>query len=787
MSEQVTIEVDGRSIPAVKGEMLIAATDRAGIYIPRFCYHKHLSVAANCRMCLVEVERAPKPLPACATPVGDGMKVFTRSEKAIDAQRGTMEFLLINHPLDCPICDQGGECELQDLAMGYGADVGRYTEGKRVVRDKDVGPLIKTDMTRCIHCTRCVRFGEEIAGLRELGATGRGEDMEIGTYIAKSITSELSGNVIDLCPVGALTNRPYRYTARAWELKQAETISPHDAMGSSILVHHKGPIVKRVVPGDVPEVNQTWIADRDRYSVHALSGDDRLTTPRIKVGGRWRDVSWTEAFGAAVDGLRAALDEQGPEAFGVLLSPSSTMEEGLLAGRLTRGLGSLNIDHRLRQCDFSGDASAPLVPGLNAEVADLESDRAVLLVGAYPRHELPVLNIRLRKAALAGARVFRLSSVPLPVNFDLAADIALSPSRLLDAFAALVDAAEAGEGGPYPEILGALTGAEGGARIVLGETAHAHPRFAMLRTLARRLAAATGATVAELPAGGNGAGLWLTGAVPHRGEGGRPHEDGRHGATALDMLTGGRMRALVTLGIEPDLDALAGDRARTALEAAGAVVALSAFRSETLDACATVQLPIAAFTENEGAAVNCAGLYQAFGAAVPPPGDARPAWKVLRVLGAELGVTGFGFNDLSDIAKTCRRLADPATWDFTPAPDVDVVTGDVPKALELVVSWPLHAVDVTCRRSPPLAASVHAGDARVHVNAGTAAELGLADGQTVRLIGEGGATTTATLAVGAYVAPGTVWVYGGLGPARTLGVSGTVEVVAAGASTEAAG
>ena len=786
MSEEVTIEVDGQAIPAFKGEMLIAATDRAGIYIPRFCYHKHLSVAANCRMCLVEVERAPKPLPACATPVGDGMKVFTHSEKAVDAQRGTMEFLLINHPLDCPICDQGGECELQDLAMGYGADVGRYTEGKRVVRDKDVGPLIKTDMTRCIHCTRCVRFGEEIAGLRELGATGRGEDMEIGTYIAKSITSELSGNVIDLCPVGALTNKPYRYSARAWELRQAESISPHDAMGAAILIHHKGPVVKRVVPGDLESVNQTWIADRDRYSVHGLNGDDRLITPRIKTGGAWRDASWTEAFGAAVEALRGVIEAHGAARFGTLVSPSATMEEGLLAARLTRGLGSHNVDHRLRQLDFAGDDAAPLAPGLGSPIPDLADDRAVLLIGCHLRHELPVLNVRLRMAALKGARVFRLSSLPLPMNFEPAKDVALAPSELTAALEALTESAENGLPGAHREILDALkaAGAEGRARIVLGESAHAHPAFTQLRSLACRLAEATSATLSELPPGGNGAGLWLAGAVPHRTAGGRS-VDGQRGADAHTMLSGSTLKGALLLGIEPELDSLAGDAALAALGEADAVVALSAFRSETLDALATVQLPIAAFTENAGSVVDCAGTLRAFGAAVPPPGDTRPAWKVLRVLGAELGASGFDFGTLEEVSMECARLVEaPAAPDPVQGESRGDAGAAAEGALEFVVTWPLHAVDALCRRSPPLADSVHAGDDRVHVHADTAATLGLADGQRVRISAADGMTSVvAELAVGAYVAPGVVWAYGGRAPARAL--AGATAVVANGAEASA--
>ena len=383
MSEDlVNIEVDGVAMKARKGAMIIEVTDAARTYVPRFCYHKKLSVAANCRMCLVQVEKAPKPVPACATPVMEGMKVFTKSPLAREAQKATMEFLLINHPLDCPICDQGGECELQDLAMGYGADVSRYSEGKRVVKDKNLGPLIQTDMTRCIHCTRCVRFGEEIAGLQELGATGRGEHMEIGTYIEKAITSEMSGNVIDVCPVGALTSKPYRFSARAWELRQKDGVAAHDCIGSNIHLHVKGSVVKRVVPRENETVNEVWISDRDRYGYEGLRSDDRLTTPMIKEDGKWREVDWETALNFTADGLRKTIAAHGPDQVGVLSWPSATLEEFFLLQKLARAVGVHNIDHRLRQVDFSAQHDEALYPGLSQAVADLEHLQAALLIGS---------------------------------------------------------------------------------------------------------------------------------------------------------------------------------------------------------------------------------------------------------------------------------------------------------------------------------------------------------------------------------------------------------------------
>lgn len=761
MSEEVTIEVDGQSIPARKGEMLMEATDRAGIYIPRFCYHKHLSVAANCRMCLVEVERAPKPLPACATPVMDGMKVFTQSEKAVDAQRGTMEFLLINHPLDCPICDQGGECELQDLAMGYGSDVGRYNEGKRVVRDKDVGPLIKTDMTRCIHCTRCVRFGEEIAGLRELGATGRGEHMQIGTYIERSIHSELSGNVIDLCPVGALTNRPYRYSARAWELRQGTAVSPHDGVGANLLVHHKGPVVKRVVPADNATVNETWIADRDRYSVHGLQSEARLARPRVKFNGTFRDVSWDEALAHVAERLESV---RGSDALGVLLSPSASSEEGLLLSRLAHALGTPNIDHRLRHGGFP---VAPRAPRLGASLADLETAGAVLLVGAHPRHEVPVLNIRLRKAALTGGAVMRMASASLPLNYDLHSDILLAPQALTEALETLANAAESGVAPADPVLAGVLdalrAGAAEGARgafILLGEMAQTGALAERMHALAARLARAVGAGLGELAVGGNAAGLHAVGAVPGA--------DGRHAAS---MLTEAPLPVYLLSGFDPVDDTLAGDAALRTLGGARSVIALTSFVTPALEEVAQVLLPIAEFPETDSSRVNLAGMSQRASAVVRPPEEARPGWKVLRRLGEMLGLPGFDFVEFDDVHAEVERvlstaqIADPAA-DSGHSSDMPAATAG---GLTACVSWPMHAVDLLTRHSAPLAATMHAGDDCAHFNAVDAARLGLLDGGRCRLT-QGKADVEVAVRVGAYVAPGAIWMFGGRVPARALGL-----------------
>jgi NADH-quinone oxidoreductase subunit G len=438
--ERVHIEIDGRPLQARRGAMIIEVADEAGIHIPRFCYHKKLSVAANCRMCLVEVERTPKPLPACATPVAEGMKIKTRSPLARDAQKSTMEFLLINHPLDCPICDQGGECELQDVAMGFGGDVSRFQERKRVVRDKDIGPLIATDMTRCIHCTRCVRFGAEVAGIRELGATGRGEHMEIGTYIEHSVDSELSGNVIDLCPVGALTSKPFRFSARAWEMLQRDTIAAHDCIGSNLHVHVRRNRIMRVVPRENEAVNETWISDRDRFSYQGLYGDDRLAAPLIKGSGGWQQTDWPTALSAAAAGLRRVLAERGAQQLGALASPSATLEELYLLQRLVRGLGSHNIDHRLRQGDFRDQDVAPLFPWLGQSIAALETLDAALVVGSHTRKEQPLANHRLRKAALRGSALMFVNPVAFEFNYPVAEAVVATPAGMLQALAAIAKA-----------------------------------------------------------------------------------------------------------------------------------------------------------------------------------------------------------------------------------------------------------------------------------------------------------------------------------------------------------
>ena len=751
--DTVTIEIDGRACEVAKGAMVIEAADAAGIAIPRFCYHKKLTVAANCRMCLVEVERAPKPLPACATPVMDGMKVFTTSETARGAQRSVMEFLLINHPLDCPICDQGGECELQDLAMGYGRGVSRFTERKRVVPDKNLGPLIATDMTRCIHCTRCVRFGSEVAGLAELGATGRGEDMRIGTFIERSVDSELSGNVIDVCPVGALTSKPFRFRARAWEMVQREGVAAHDAVGSNLYVHVRRGRLMRVVPRENEAVNEVWLSDRDRFSYEGLYAEDRLLAPRVRGDdGEWRETDWEVALDAAAQALRAVVDADGPGALGALASPVATTEEHYLLQALVRGLGGTNVDHRLRQSDFSDQYEAPAWPWLGLTLADLEAVDAAFLVGSNVRKEQPLAGLRLRKAALAGASVFALNPIDHAFNFDLAGRIVVSPGRMVDELAKIAAAAvssaaasdapetdgegasEAGSGGPQQEIAAALANAGRGV-VLLGSGALAHPRAAELRALARDIARRTGARLGFLSDGANAAGAALAGVLPHRGPGGAAvASPGLDCAAMLDA----KLPGYLLLGTEPELDCANGEAALAALETARTVVALTGYASPAMEAYASVLLPIGLFTETPGTFYNAEGRRQRFEAASQPPGEARPAWRLLRVLANRLGIEGFDHESIDDVRAAADtrigevsppdNLAGPAPASGTAADTAGEGTEGAASSLWRIGEVPLYAVDPLVRRAGALQQTAEVPAAAVRVNPVLARTLGVTAG-----------------------------------------------------------
>ena len=717
--ELVEITVDGQRLQARKGAMLIEATDAAAIHVPRFCYHRKLSVAANCRMCLVDVEKAPKPLPACATPIMPGMVVYTRSTRALEAQKSTMEFLLINHPLDCPICDQGGECELQDQAMGYGEGVSQYAESKRVVFDRYVGPLISTEMTRCIHCTRCVRFGEEIAGLRELGMTGRGENSRIGTFIEKSIDSEMSGNVIDLCPVGALTAKPSRYTARPWELMQHASIAPHDCMGSNIYIHSRHGKAMRVVPRENESINETWISDRDRFSYEAIHSGDRLQSPMLKRNGEWQSVGWGEALDVAANALRAAGDQ-----LGTLVSPIATLEEQYLVQKITRAMGSSNIDHRLRQYDFRDQQSAPVMPWLGMAIEDIDQLDAALLIGSNPRKDQPIAAHRLRKAALNGAHISLLNTHVCPQHFDLRANLGVGASAMAAKLLAIAKLLRA----DIPAVSGIGVTAEctelqriaddlknGEKTLVsMGNMAMAHANFSSLRLLAQAIAKSCGAVFGYLPEAGNAAGAWLSGCVPHRGAGGVASSgiDGKH---VIDMLDK-PLSAYCLLGIDPDLDTAAGARAVDTLKQASSVVALSSFDSEVLRTCATVILPIGTFAETSGTFVNAAGSWQSFQGAVSPVGESRPAWKVLRVLANQLAVDGCDYVSSEDIRNELKRQCLDIQLDNMGLLDVLSVTdkgigSDVPPT-----DVSIYAVDPLTRRASALQRTADARSLRCAVN-----------------------------------------------------------------------
>jgi NADH-quinone oxidoreductase subunit G len=701
--EFVNIEVDGVALKARKGEMIIRVTDAHRVYVPRFCYHDKLSIAANCRMCLVEVEKAPKPLPACATPVAEGMKVFTGSPRAIGAQRATMEFLLINHPLDCPICDQGGECELQDLAVGFGRDVSRFHERKRVVADENLGPLIATDMTRCIQCTRCVRFTEEIAGIQELGMIGRGEDMKVRVAIEHTVHHELSGNVIDLCPVGALVSKPYRFTARAWEMTSEPLVAPHDGFGTNLFGHVLRGKLMRVVPRENEALNETWIPDRDRFSYEGVYSHDRLLTPMIRTGRAWATTDWQSALAQVAADLRTHA-----RGVGALASASSTTEELYLLNRVIRGIGSHNIDHRLRQHDDRDQQADPAYPSLGLPIADVERLDALLVVGSNLRREVPMLAHRVRKAALRGAQIAFVNPARFDYQFRVAEFIDASPMKLVAELAAILAACLAGSQQP-PDHVAALVRAariedrhrtvatllKAGERraIWLGALALRHAAFSDLRALAAALAQVIGSSCGVLAEGANAAGAYLAGAVPHRDAGARAVAPGLSAAQMLKAP----LPAYVLFGVEPWADALDPRCLRT-LASAERVIAITPFISDSLREVAHVLLPMATFAETAGTYVNFEGLWQSFGAATAPLGEARAGWKVLRVLGNALGLNAFEYQSADAVRDEVRRAcADSLATGY--AGHHAAAEG---AASSSIVDVPMYHVDALVRRAPSL-------------------------------------------------------------------------------------
>ncbi len=771
----LNIEIDGQAIEVENGSTIIEAADKLGIPIPRFCYHKKLSVAANCRMCLVQVEKFAKPLPACATPVSDGMKIFTRSKAAVEAQKSVMEFLLINHPLDCPICDQGGECDLQDLAVAYGSSGSRYTEEKRVVFNKNFGPLVSTDMTRCIQCTRCVRFLKEVGGMMELGLLNRGEHAEISAYVDRSVDSELSGNIIDLCPVGALTSKPFRYSARSWELVRRPSIAPHDGLGSQIEVQVKNNRVMRVLPRDKESINECWLSDRDRFSYEGLNSADRLTVPMIKRNGAWQETDWKTALEFAATRLKEVSDKNGGSALGVLVSPNSTMEEGFLAKKLAQGLGSGNVDHRLRQSDFRLDGKFMGTPWLGCNIPDLQDMDRVLVIGSNLRNEHPLLAHRLRHAVKAGGELSLLNPVDDDPLIPVRHESICASNSMVNKLAQILKAMSGlqklslclptslnkllGEVAVEPvaqAIAESLAGYGNDVCLVspkvgvfLGNIAQHHPRYAEIYSLAEAIGSLCGATFGILAEGANSVGADLTTVLPEP-----------NGLNARSMLESPR-KAYLLVNIEPEFDCGNAAQARAALTAAETVVALTAYKSAALDS-AEVLLPIAPFSETSGTFMSMEGRVQSFAAAVKPLGECRPAWKVLRVLGNVLGLGGFDYDSTEEVRRDIFGGQKPSrvVWNHLNNNLRELVEVSIAPArenvFERVGEVPLYQSDAIVRRSPPLQkikganAPVAAG-----VNPADMQKLGLVDGAEA-IIKQNGGSVRLKVQADDRVAPGCV-------------------------------
>jgi NADH-quinone oxidoreductase subunit G len=751
------LEIDGKQLEVPEGSTVMDACNKLGVYVPHFCYHKKLSIAANCRMCLVHVEKAPKPLPACATPVTKGMKVWTHSDLAIDAQKGVMEFLLINHPLDCPICDQGGECQLQDLAVGYGASGSRYDEDKRVVVNKNLGPLISTDMTRCIHCTRCVRFGQEIAGIMELGMIGRGEHSEIITFVGKTVDSELSGNVIDLCPVGALTSKPFRYTARTWELTRRPSISPHDSLGSNLIVQIKQNRVMRVLPRENEAVNECWLSDRDRFSYEGLNSEQRLARPMLKRDGTWQTVEWKVALEFVAGKLKEIREKHGADSIGALALPHQTLEELYLTQKLVRGMGSNNVDFRVRQSDFSADGKLEGAPWLGLPIADIPLLEHALVIGSSLRREHPLLAHRIRQGTKKNLKLSIIHSVDDDLLMRTAHKSIVAPGALAQTLAEVVKAVAGAKNVAVPEhVRGATDGVEvgengqrlaelfaGGASsaILLGNYAQHHPQYATLHALAQALAELTGAKLGVLNEAANSVGGYIAGALPFSAAS-SASAGSSQGKNASAMLAD-PLKAYLLLGVEPDFDTHDPARTIQALKQAELVVAMSPFEHGA--DYAHVMLPIGPFTETAGTFVNTEGRVQSFTGCVQPLGETRPAWKVLRVLGNLLGLTGFDYDSADEVkrevlgegdivAKLGNRISTPALGALAPAPA---------QGIQRIAEVPLYASDPLVRRSPPLQKTREGGAPIAWVSAATFTQLGLSPGDFVRVKGDAGEATIA--------------------------------------------
>jgi NADH-quinone oxidoreductase subunit G len=749
------IEVDGRQVEVAQGATVMDAANQLGIYVPHFCYHKKLSIAANCRMCLVQVEKAPKPLPACATPVSDGMKVWTHSEPAVKAQQGVMEFLLINHPLDCPICDQGGECQLQDLAVGYGGSASRYSEPKRVVFHKELGPLISAEeMTRCIQCTRCIRFGQEIAGVMELGMIGRGEHAEIVAFVGKTVDSELSGNSIDICPVGALTSKPFRYSARTWELARRKSVSPHDSLGSNLVVQVKANRVMRVLPLENEAINECWLSDKDRFSYEGLNSEERLTAPMVKQGGEWKTVDWQTALEFVANGLSDIAAKHGPQALAALVSPHATLEELALTARLMRGMNSDNIDFRLRQSDFRDEAPSGTAPWLGLPVAELNALDRVLIVGSFLRKDHPLVAQRLRQVAKKGAQMSMLHSVDEDWLLRVEHKAIVAPSQMPVELAGIVVAAAQASAKSVPAALQGIEPSESAkaiaasllsgkkSAILLGNYAVQHASASQLHALAQLLSSLTGATLGFLTDAANTVGAHLAQARPQSG-----------GMNARAMLEDPR-HAYLVLHAEPEFDCANAVVARSALEKAELVVVMSPFRHGA--AYADVLLPIAPFTETAGTFVSSEGRVQSFHGVVRPLGETRPGWKVLRVLGTMLKLPGFDADTAEDVRESVLpadgNVADRLSNDSQAAITKPAAAAST---VERVADVPIYFADALVRRAVSLQLTADAKAPKARMHRSLFETLGLVTGAQVKVTqGRGEAVLTAM--VDGSIPPGVV-------------------------------
>jgi NADH-quinone oxidoreductase subunit G len=763
----VEVEIDGVKVQVAEGSMLMHACEKLGTYVPHFCYHPKLSIAANCRMCLVDVEKAPKPLPACATPVSQGMIVRTKSERALSAQKGVMEFLLINHPLDCPICDQGGECQLQDLAVGYGGSSSRFEEEKRVVPHKDAGPLVSMEeMSRCIHCTRCVRFGQEVAGVMELGMPNRGEHSEIAPFIGMSIDSELSGNMIDICPVGALTSKPFRYSARTWELGRRKSISPHDSTGANLVVQVKADKVMRIVPLENEAVNECWISDRDRFSYEALNGQERLTHPMVKIDGAWAEVSWDEAIKAVAQGLRAVQSKHGASSIGTLAAPHSTVEELHLLQAITRGLGSENIDHRLRGLDPELRAADGKALWLGRSIRSLSSLGAALIVGSNLRKDHPLFSARLRKAARAGSSIHLIRSEADDQLMPLRSDTLLRPSEYRRALAEILVALAVAKDVAVPSEYQALKPSAAArvsalalaqapeSAILLGSMVANHREAAELLAIANRIASLSESKVGFFGEAGNTVGAQRVGCLPGAG-----------GLSADQMVQAPR-NAYVLFNTEPELDMANGAQALRAVTQAEFVVSMSPFKHQG-HAYANVMLPIAPFTETSGHFVNAEGLGQRFNPAVKPLRETRPGWKVLRALGASLGLDGFDFQSSDEVAASIGNLlaTDYLSNECSHPPSGDLGTQS---SIEVFSSSAIYSGDSIVRRAPSLQATADGRRAEVEFAEDVWMAMSMQPGKAVRL-SNGTAGFDVKPSLNRKLAKGTVRVAAGSASAAKLG------------------